>query len=101
MSEDVSRRKALSLLGIGTALGFMLSAVSGAEAEDATAPPAGAAPAEATGTHGMNRRHSRRAGRHERRHGRHERRHTRRTGEKPAAAAPAGAAPAGTEPAPK
>ncbi len=51
----------------------------------ATAPP--------TGTHGMNRRQSRRHGRHERRHGRHERRHERRTGEKPEATAPAGTAP--------
>jgi hypothetical protein len=87
MSEDVSRRKALSLLVLGAALGFTLSAAlapSEAEAQE-TAPAA--APA-ATGTHGMNRRHSRR-------HGRHERRETRR-GHKPAAATPAG-----TEAAPK
>jgi hypothetical protein len=85
MSEGMSRRKALSLLGLGAALGFSLSmAPSEAEAQDT------AVPAEATtGTHGMNRRQSRRTGRHERRHGRHERRHERRTGEKPAAPAPA------------
>ena len=102
MSEGMSRRKALSLLGLGAALGFTLSAAlkpSAAEAQEAATPPA--APAEATGTHGMNRRQSRRTGRHERRHGRHERRHTRRTGEKPAAAAPAEGAPAGTAPAPQ
>jgi len=101
MSEDVSRRKALFLLGLGAALGFTLSSAlepSEAEAQEATG--TAAAPAEATGTHGMNRRQSRRHGRHERRHGRHERRHERRTGEKPAEA-PAGAAPAGTAPAPQ
>ena len=102
MIQGMSRRKALSLLGLGAALGFTLSsalAPSEAEAQEAATPPA--APAEATGTHGMNRRQSRRTGRHERRHGRHERRHTRRTGEKPAAAAPAEGAPAGTAPAPQ
>jgi hypothetical protein len=84
MSEHMSRRKALSLLGLGAALGFTLSAVmvpSEAEAQEA-APPA-AAPAEATGTHGMQRRQGRRTHRHERRN-------TRRTGQPatPAAAAP-------------
>jgi hypothetical protein len=95
MSEGMSRRKALSLLGLGAALGFTLSAAlepSEAEAQEATG-TVPAAPAEATGTHGMNRRQSRRTGRHERRH-------TRRTGEKPATA-PAGGAPAGTAPAPQ
>jgi hypothetical protein len=97
MSEGMSRRKVLSLLGLGAALGFTLALEpSAAEAQEApgTAP---AAPGEATGTPGMNRRQSRRHHRHERRHGRHERRHERRTGEKPAEApaeAPAGAAPA-------
>jgi hypothetical protein len=93
MSEDVSRRKALSLLGLGAVLGFTLSAAlepSEAEAQEAT----GTAPAEATGTHGMQRRQGRRTHRHERRHGRHERRHERRTGEKPEATPPAGTAPA-------
>ncbi len=104
MSEDVSRRKAFSLLGFGVALGFTLAAglePSVAEAQETTAPAA--APAETTGTHGMNRRQSRRHGRHERRHGRHERRHERRTGEKPKETAPAGTAPApaGTAPAPQ
>jgi hypothetical protein len=87
MSEDVSRRKALSLLGLGAALGFTLSAaleLSEAEAQEAA--PA-AAPAATTGTHGMNRRQTRRSGRHERRH-------TRRTGKPAAAAAPAGTTPA-------
>jgi hypothetical protein len=104
MSEDVSRRKALSLLGLGAALGLTLSAELQpweAEAQEATPPPAGTT--EPTGTRGMNRRQSRRQGRHERRHGRHERRHERRTGEKPEATAPAGAAPppAGTAPPPQ
>ena len=84
--EMISRRKALSLLGLGAALGFTLSSALEpleAEAQEAAAPAA--APAQATGTHGMQRRQGRRAGRHERRHGRHERRHERRTGEKPAA----------------
>jgi hypothetical protein len=77
MSEDLSRRKALSLLGLGAVLGFTLSAAlepSEAEAQQATG-TAPAAPAEATGTHGMQRRQGRRTHRHERRHGRHERRH--------------------------
>jgi hypothetical protein len=89
MSEDLSRRKALSLLGLGALFGLTASAMltpSIAEAEDAAAPAA--APAKTSGTHGMNRRH-------ERRSGRHERRDTRR-GHMPAAAASAG-----TEPAPK
>lgn len=85
MSEGMSRREALSLLGLGTALGFSLTALAPSEAEAQET----AAPAEAAGTYGMNRRQSRRTGRHERRHGRHERRHERRTGEKPAAPAPA------------
>ena len=90
MSEGMSRRKALSLLGLGAALGFTLS--SALEPLEAEAQEA-AAPAATTGTHGMNRRQSRRHGRHERRHGRHERRHERRTGEKPEATAPAATPP--------
>ena len=86
-TEMVSRRKALSLLGFGAALGFALS--SALEPLEADAQEA-AAPAEATGTHGMQRRQGRRTHRSERRHGRHERRHTRRTGEPaPAATTPA------------
>jgi hypothetical protein len=79
MSEDVSRRKMLSLLGLGAALGFTLSATLEpfeAEAQEAapatpnpTAPATGSAPA--TGTRGRNRRTSRRATRHQRRSARH------------------------------
>ena len=78
MSENVSRRKMLSLLGLGATLGFTLSGVLEpleAEAQEAapatpnpTAPATGsAAPAQATGTRGRNRRTSRRATRHQRR----------------------------------
>jgi len=85
-TEMISRRKALSLLGLGAALGFTLtSALEPLEAEAQEAAAPAAAPAEATGTHGMQRRQGRRAHRHERRHGRQERRHERRTGEKPEA----------------
>jgi hypothetical protein len=94
-TEVISRRKAISLLGLGAAFGFTLSmALEPLEAEAQEAAGTPAAPAEATGTHGMQRRQGRRAHRHERRHGRHERRHERRTGEKPAATAPAATAPA-------
>jgi hypothetical protein len=94
-AEMISRRKAISLLGLGAAFGLTLSSAlrpSEAEAQEATGTTA--APAEATGTHGMQRRQGRRTHRHERRHGRHERRHERRTGEKPEATAPAAPAPA-------
>jgi hypothetical protein len=92
-TEMISRRRALSLLGLGAALGFTLSsALEPSEAEAQEAAPA--APAEAaTGTHGMQRRQGRRTHRHERRHGRHERRHERRTGEKPEATAPTATPP--------
>jgi hypothetical protein len=100
MSETISRRKMLSLLGLGATLGFTLSGVLEplvAQAQEAapavpnpTAPATGSA--EATGTHGMQRRKGRRTHRSERRTGRHERRHTRRTG-KPAAPAPAATTP--------
>jgi hypothetical protein len=94
-TEMISRRKAISLLGLGAALGFTLStALKPVEAEAQEAAGTAAAPAEATGTHGMQRRQGRRTHRHERRTGRHERRHERRTGEKPAGTAPAPAAPA-------
>jgi hypothetical protein len=89
-TEMISRRKALSLLGLGVAFGFPLSSVLEpleAKAQEATG--TAATPAEATGTHGMQRRQGRRTHRHERRHGRHERRHERRTGEKPEGTAPA------------
>ena len=89
-TETVSRRKALSLLGLGAALGFTLSStLEPLEAEAQEAAGTAAAPPEATGTHGMQRRQGRRTHRHERRHGRHERRHERRTGEKPEGTAPA------------
>ena len=87
MSEDVSRRKALSLLGLGAALGFTLSAALEpleAEAQEAAAPPP--RPLRQPGPTGCNDGQRGGRGRHERRHGRHERRHERRTGEKPAAA---------------
>jgi Ni/Co efflux regulator RcnB len=81
-SEMISRRKAVSLMGLAAAVGFAAAptvlAVSDAEAQ----------------TIGMERRQARRAGRHERREerrvGRHERREERRTG------TTTGAAPAGT-----
>jgi len=71
-SEMISRRKALSLMGLTAAFGLAAAptvlAVSDAEAE----------------TVGMERRQERRAGRHERREARraarHERREVRRTG---------------------
>ena len=84
-TEMVSRRKALSLLGLGAALGFALSAALEpleAEAQEATGTTA--PPAAATGTHGMQRRSARRTTRHQRRH-------TRRTGQP--APAPAAAPP--------
>ena len=93
MTEDVSRRKMLSLLGFGAALGFTLStAVGPLEAEAQTVAQAAPAaepatpattpgsPAPSTGTRGRNRRTSRRTTRHQRRAARHG---------KPAATAPA------------
>ena len=81
-SETISRRKALSLMGLAAAFGLAAAptvlTVSDAEAQTAAAPTA-AAP-----TTGMERRQERRASRHERRQerrtGRHERREVRRTG---------------------
>jgi hypothetical protein len=85
MSEDFSRRKALSLLGFGATLGLTLSsALEPLEAEAQEAPGTAAPPAAATGTHGMQRRSARRTTRHQRRH-------TRRTGQP--APAPAAAPP--------
>jgi hypothetical protein len=93
-TEMVSRRRALPLLGLGVALGFTLSAaLESTEAEAQETAGTAATPAEATGTHGMQRRQGRRTHRHERRHGRHERRHERRTGEKPEGTAPGATAP--------
>ena len=83
MSGDVSRRKMLSVLGLGATLGFTLSGVlEPLEAEAQEAAPATPAAPAATGTHGMQRRSARRTSRHQRRH-------TRRTGQ----AAPAATAP--------
>jgi hypothetical protein len=74
MSENLSRRKMLSMLGLGAALGFTLSGVLEplvAEAQEAAPATAAPAPAPATGTRGRNRRTSRRATRHQRRAARH------------------------------
>jgi hypothetical protein len=80
--EMISRRKALSLLGFGAALGLALSsALEPLEAEAQEATGTAAPPATATGTHGMQRRSARRTTRHQRRH-------TRRTGQPAPAAAP-------------
>jgi hypothetical protein len=83
-SEMISRRKALSLMGLAAAFGLAAAptvlAVSDAEAQ----------------TVGMERRQERRAGRHERREarraGRHERREVRRTGTNAAPGTTTGAA---------
>jgi hypothetical protein len=83
-AEAISRRKALSLLGLVGAFGLAGSAAlteSEADAQETTPAPGAAAPTTGAGTPGMNRRRTRRAGRHERRH-------ERRTGQ-PAAVAPA------------
>jgi hypothetical protein len=75
-SETISRRKALSLIGLAAAFGLaaapMVLTVSDAEAQTAAAPTATAP------TAGMERRQERRAARHERREARHERRQERR-----------------------
>ena len=86
-SETISRRKALSLMGLAAAFGLAAAptvlTVSDAEAQTAAAPTA-AAPAATAPTAGMERRQQRRAARHERRQerrtARHERRQERRTG---------------------
>jgi hypothetical protein len=86
-SETISRRKALSLMGLAAAFGLAAAptvlAVSDAEAQT-TAAPTTAAPTATAPTAGMERRQERRAARHERRQerrtARHERRQERRTG---------------------
>src|SRR5260370_33038691 len=82
-SETISRRKALSLMGLAAAFGPTVLTVSDAEAQTAAAPTA-AAPTAAAPTAGMERRQERRAARHERRQmrrtARTERRQVRRTG---------------------
>ena len=53
----ISRRKAISLLELGATLSFTLSsALAPVEAEAQEAAGTAVAPAEATGTHGMQRR---------------------------------------------
>jgi len=84
--EAISRRKALSMLGLVGALGLTPATLVESEADAQEAAPAPAAPAPApstggAGTPGMKRRQGRRSARHERRH-------ARRTGQ-PAAPAPA------------
>jgi hypothetical protein len=81
--EAISRRKALSILGLVGALGLVPATLMESEADAQEAAPAPAAPAPSTGagTPGMKRRQGRRSARHERRH-------ARRTGQ-PAAPAPA------------
>jgi hypothetical protein len=75
-SEMISRRRALSLMGLAAAFGLAAAptvlTISDAEAQTAEA-PAAAAP-----TAGMQRRAARHERRHERRAARHERRHERR-----------------------
>ena len=85
VKDDMSRRKALSLLGGALGLALAVDALASEEAEaQATTetPAAGTETPETGGTAGMKRRQSRRAGRHQRRH-------QRRTGEPAAPAAPA------------
>ena len=94
-SEMITRRKAVSLMGLAAAFGFAAAptvlAVSDAEAQTAASPTA-APPTAAAPTAGMARRQARRDERHDRRAdrraGRTERREERRTGT--TAAVPAG-----------
>jgi hypothetical protein len=84
-TEMISRRDALSFLGLGVALGVAAPAtallVTEADAQTTGTTGTTATP-ETHGTYGMQRRQGRR-------NTRHERRHTRRTGEPaPAATAP-------------
>ena len=86
-SEMISRRNALSLMGLAAAFGLAATptilTVSEAEAQT-TAAPTPAAPTATAPTAGMGRRQARRMARTERRQarrtGRHERREVRRTG---------------------
>jgi hypothetical protein len=94
-SETISRRKALSLMGLAAA--FCLAAaptvltVSDAEAQTTTAPTT-AAPTAVAPTAGMERRSARHERRMERRSARHERRMERRTGTATGTGATTGAA---------
>ena len=87
VKDDISRRKALSLLGGALGLALVVDEFESEEAKAQAAtetPAAGTETPETGGTAGMKRRKARRTGRHERRH-------QRRTGEP--AAAPAAPAP--------
>jgi hypothetical protein len=93
--EGISRRKALSMLGMVGALGLAASAELTTSEADAQETTPGTAPGTGTtstggGTHGMQRRQQRRTGRHERRH-------ERRTGQ-PATPAGQPATPAANPP---
>jgi hypothetical protein len=81
-SETISRRKALSLMGLAAAFGLAAAptvlTVSDAEAQT-TAAPTTAAPTAVAPTAGMARRAARHERRQERRAARHERRQERRT----------------------
>ena len=87
-SETISRRKALSLMGLAAAFGLAATptvlTVSDAEAQTAAAPTAGVERRQERRAARHERRHERRAARHERRQerrtARHERRQERRTG---------------------
>ena len=84
MSEElaISRRRALSLLGVAAALGLALPptvlVVSDAEATTPAAPETGYERRHERREHRRERRHERREHRYERRHERREYRHERR-----------------------
>jgi len=98
-SETISRRKALSLMGLAAAFGLAAAptilTISDAEAKTAAA-PAATAPAATAPTAGVARRQARRTARTERRQmrrtARTERRQVRRTGTTTEPGTPTGAA---------
>src|SRR5258705_2986525 len=83
-SETISRRKALSLMGLAAAFGLAAAptvlTVSDAEAQTPAAPTAGMERRAARHERRQRRRMARTERRQERRTGRHERREVRRTG---------------------
>ena len=83
-SETISRRKALSLMGLAAAFGLAAAptilTVSDAEAQTAAAPTAGMERRAARHERRQERRMARTERRQARRTGRHERREVRRTG---------------------